>query len=228
MKILAIVPARSGSKRLPGKNIKILGDKPLIAWTIECAKKIHDICDVIVSTDSTEIADVAKQYGAKVPFIRPVELSTDIASSVDVMLHALGEYERREGFVDGVMLLQPTSPFRSIDLINRGIQKYQENNKGTIVGVSPVRDHPEWVMKKKGDLLVPYIAESQLSARSQDLQDAYVVNGCFYLIEPDLLKKTKKIVSTNILPLIVNSMEESLDIDDHWDWKIAQMILGNK
>lgn len=228
MKILAIVPARSGSKRLPGKNIKILGDKPLIAWTIECAKKIHDICDVIVSTDSTEIADVAKQYGATVPFIRPAELSTDTASSIDVMLHALGEYERREGFVDGVMLLQPTSPFRSIDLINRGIQKYQENNKGTIVGVSPVRDHPEWVMKKKGDLLVPYMAESQPSSRSQDLQDAYVVNGCFYLIEPNLLKKTKKIVSAEILPLIISSMEESLDIDDQWDWKIAQMILSNK
>ena len=227
MKILAIVPARSGSKRLPGKNIKILGDKPLIAWTIECAKKIHDICDVIVSTDSTEIADVAKQYGAKVPFIRPAELSTDTASSADVMLHALGEYERREGFVDGVMLLQPTSPFRSVDLINRGIQKYQENSKGTIVGVSPVSDHPEWAMKKKGDLLVPYIAESQSSSRSQDLPEAFVVNGSFYLIEPDLLKKTKKLVNAEIFPLIISSMEESLDIDDQWDWKIAQMILGN-
>ena len=102
MKILAIVPARSGSKRLPGKNIKILGDKPLIAWTIECAKKVPDICNVIVSTDSIEIADVAKQYGAIVPFIRPIELSTDTAASVDVMLHALGEYEKKEGFVLGL------------------------------------------------------------------------------------------------------------------------------
>jgi CMP-N,N'-diacetyllegionaminic acid synthase len=228
MKILAIVPARSGSKRLPGKNIKILGDKPLIAWTIECAKKIHDICDVIVSTDSIEIADVAKQYGATVPFIRPIELSTDTASSVDVMLHALEEYEKKEGFVDGVMLLQPTSPFRSINLINRGIKKYQENNKRTIVGVSPVRDHPEWVMKKKGDLLVPYIAESQSSSRSQDLPEAFVVNGCFYLIDQDLLKKTKKIVSSEFFPLIVNSMQESLDIDDQWDWNIAQMIAASK
>jgi CMP-N,N'-diacetyllegionaminic acid synthase len=227
MKILAIVPARSGSKRLPGKNVKILGDKPLIAWTIECAKKIPDICDVIVSTDSIEIADIAKKYGATAPFIRPMELSTDTATSVDVVLHALGEYERKEGFVDGVMLLQPTSPFRSIDLINRGIKKYQENNKGTIVGVSPVRDHPEWVMKKKGDLLVPYIAKGQSSSRSQDLAEAFVVNGCFYLIEPDLLKKTKKIVGEEIFPLIISSMEESLDIDDQWDWKIAQMILGN-
>jgi CMP-N,N'-diacetyllegionaminic acid synthase len=228
MKILAIVPARSGSKRLAGKNVKILGDKPLIAWTVECAKKISDICDVIVSTDSIEIADVAKKYGATVPFIRPMELSTDTASSVDVVLHALGEYEKTEGSVDGVMLLQPTSPFRSVDLINRGIKKYQENQKATIVGVSPVRDHPEWVLKKKGDLLVPYVANSQSSARSQDLEDAFVVNGCFYLIEPDLLKRTKKIVGAEILPLIVSSMEESLDIDEQWDWDIAQMILGKK
>lgn len=228
MKILAIVPARFGSKRLPGKNIKILGDKPLIAWTIECAKKIHDICDVIVSTDSAEIADIAKQYGAKAPFIRPRELSTDTAPSVDVILHALEEYEKKEGSVDGVMLLQPTSPFRSMELINRGIKKYQENHKGTVVAVSPVRDHPEWVMKKRGNLLVPYIAESQSSSRSQDLPEAFVVSGCFYLIDPDLLKKTKKIVSAEIFPLIVNSMEESLDIDDQWDWNIAQMIAGSK
>lgn len=228
MKILAIVPARSGSKRLPGKNIKILGGKPLIAWTIECAKKIPNICDVIVSTDSTEVANVAKQYGASVPFIRPKELSTDKASSVDVMLHALEQYEGEKGSVDGVMLLQPTSPFRSIATIKRGIQRYQETNKATIIGVSPVRDHPEWVMKKRGDVLVPYLTESKSNKRSQHLAEAFVVNGCFYLINPDLLNQTKILIGNEITPLIVDSMEESLDIDNQWDWNIAQMIAGYK
>jgi CMP-N-acetylneuraminic acid synthetase len=113
VKILALIPARGGSKRLPGKNIRILQEKPLIVWSIEVAKGIPEICDILVSTNDLAILSVCKEAGALVPWLRPASLATDEASSIDVAIHALDWYESEKGAIDGVMLLQPTSPFRS-------------------------------------------------------------------------------------------------------------------
>ena len=113
MRILALIPARSGSKRVPDKNIRLLGGKPLIVWTIVMALGITGICDVLVSTDSIEIQTISSAAGAKVPWLRPDQIATDEASSVDVAIHALDWYEKECGEIGGLLLLQPTSPFRT-------------------------------------------------------------------------------------------------------------------
>ncbi len=128
MRILAVIPARGGSKRLPRKNIRPLGGIPLIFWSINAAKGISEICDILVSTDDPEIAEVTKNTGALVPWLRPRELATDTAQSVDVCLHALEWYEKEKGKVDGLMLLQPTSPFRTRGSILRGIELFDKNS----------------------------------------------------------------------------------------------------
>ena len=114
MKILALVTARGGSVRLPGKNLRQLGGKPLINWSIEIAQDIPEICEILVSTDNESIADISREAGALVPWLRPQEVSTNEPSSVDVALHTLNWYEAEKGIVDGLLLLQPTSPFRSV------------------------------------------------------------------------------------------------------------------
>ena len=119
LRLLAIVPARGGSKRLPRKNVLLLGGKPLIAWTIDAARDSGCFVDVLVSTDDAEIADRARAHGALVPWLRPPEFATDTARSIDVVLHALDWYERERGAVAGMMLLQPTSPFRTAGKIGR-------------------------------------------------------------------------------------------------------------
>ena len=188
MRILALITARGGSKRLPGKNIRLLGGKPLIVWSIEVAKNITDICDILVSTDDIDIAKVCEEAGALVPWLRPAELATDSSSSVDVALHALDWYEAEKGLVDGILLLQPTSPFRSKLNLMRGIELFKQHARKTVLGVSPTHKHPSWTLKLEGDYLMPFIEDHGLDARSQDLPTVYVVNGSFYLTSPAELR----------------------------------------
>lgn len=225
MKILALIPARGGSKRLPGKNIRILGDKPLIVWSIDVAKDIPEICDILVSTDDPAIAAVCSDAGAYVPWLRPAELATDTASSVDVALHALDWYEAEKGVVDGLLLLQPTSPFRTQESVRKGIELFRGNSQQPVVGVSSCRDHPMWTFSMEGDYLVPFMQEHGLGKRSQDLPAAYVVNGSFYLISPEELRVRRAFVGVKTIPLLIDSPQESLDIDTEWDWLVAQAAL---
>ena len=225
MKILVLITARGGSKRLPGKNIRRLGDKPLVVWSIDVAKGISDICDIIVSTDDVAIAKVCSEAGASVPWIRPKELSSDTSSSVDVALHALDWYEACNGKVDGLLLLQPTSPFRSKNNVLRGIKLFHHSKFNPVIGVSLVRDHPMWTMKKKGDYLVPFISEHGFGKRSQDLPSAFIVNGSFYLISPEDLRKNHSFIGVNTVPLVIESPKEALDIDTEWDFKVAEYFI---
>lgn len=224
MKILGLITARGGSKRLPGKNIRNLCEKPLIEWSIDVAKDIADICDILVTTDDSDIADVARKAGALVPWLRPAELATDEASSVDVSLHALDWYESEKGKVDGLLLLQPTSPFRTHDTVLEGIEIFHKHQYQTVIGVSPVKDHPLWCFKVDEGIIRPFIDENGEHLRSQDLPKAYVTNGAFYLISPDALRSSQSFYSGNMLPLIIDNPKESLDIDTKWDWEIAEMI----
>ncbi len=228
MKILAIVPARGGSKRLPGKNIKLLGGKPLINWTIEIAQGIPEICETLVSTDDPAIALVAKEAGANVPWLRPDALSTDQATSVEVALHALDWYESVNGVVDGVLLLQPTSPFRTQVTIRRGIKLFKSQNYLSVIGVSPVRDHPMWTFKKKGEYLVPFMENHGFGIRSQDLEPAFVVNGGFYLITPAELRKSKSFIGNKLVPFVCETLQEALDIDSDIDFDLAEFFLSRK
>ncbi len=225
MRILALITARGGSKRLPGKNIRVLGGKPLIVWSIDVAQDIAEICDILVSTDDSAIAAVCTATGALVPWLRPAALATDTASSVDVVLHALDWYEAEKGKVDGVLLLQPTSPFRTKETVHKGIELFVKHGRQPVLGISPTHSHPMWTLKMDGEYLVPFLPDHGMVTRSQDLPPAYVVNGCFYLISPAELRATKSFIGAKTRPLLVESPQEALDIDTDWDWIVAEAAL---
>jgi N-acylneuraminate cytidylyltransferase len=222
MKILALITARGGSKRLPGKNIRVLGDKPLIVWSIDVARGIPEICDILISTDDPAIAKVCSEAGAYVPWLRPAELATDIAGSNDVALHALNWYESEHGVIDGILLLQPTSPFRTNGTVRKGIELFAKHDRKPVIGVSQTDVHPMWALKLEGHHLVPFMQEHGLETRSQDLPPAYVVNGSFYLITPKELRANRTFFGKEAIPLLIESAQEALDIDTEWDWKIAE------
>lgn len=222
-----LIPARSGSKRVPGKNIRSLCGRPLIVWSIQTAKAIPEVCDILVSTDDPAIAEVAREAGAQVPWLRPFEIATDTASSEDVALHALDWYEGENGDVDGLLLLQPTSPFRRRETIDRGIQLFRQHHYRSVVGVSPAGSHPMWCFKIEGTMLKPFMVGG-LHLRSQDLPPAYVINGAFYLLTPDELRQGRSFYNDTTLPLIIDRQEESIDIDTERDWKMAEALFRNE
>ncbi|WP_460116802.1 acylneuraminate cytidylyltransferase family protein [Pseudomonas sp. S2_C03] len=225
MKILAIIPARGGSKRLVGKNIKILGGRPLIAWTIEAALQSGVVTDVIISTDDMATAAIAREFGGNVLNIRPAHLATDTASSFDVVTHVLNEYEFANGSVDGVMLLQPTSPFRTAESIQRAVLQFRKDTSRSIVSVASASSHPAWCFKLEGDTMTPFLGWDNLSKRSQDLEPAYTLTGSIYLLSPKLLREQKGFLGLNTIPLVITSNTESLDIDTPEDWSVAERVL---
>jgi N-acylneuraminate cytidylyltransferase len=225
LRLLALILARGGSKRVPGKNLRPLGAKPLIVWSIDAAKGIAEIAATLVSTDDPEIADVARRAGALVPWLRPAELATDTASSLDASLHALDWYERHLGAVDGLLLLQPTSPFRRRGSVLRGIELFRANNLRPVVGLSPAHSHPLWCYKILDGKLYPFVSGTGSHLRSQDLPPAYTINGAFYLIAPAQLRAARSFFSDDMVPLLMSGPEESIDIDTEWDWLMAQTIL---
>ena len=227
MKILVVIPARGGSKRVPQKNIRDLGGKPLITWTIELAKSIPNVCDVLVSTDDESISDVSLAAGALVPWMRPNFLATDDANSVDVTLHALDWYESVNGPLDAVLLLQPTSPFRRLDSVVRGIQIFTESGFYPVVGVSKVTQHPEWMLRPVNGYLSPWVESHKLGVRSQNLQELYIPNGSFYLITLEHLRTSKSFFQDLNLPLVANSMYEGIDIDTEDDFKMAEILINS-
>ncbi len=226
MRILALILARGGSKRLPGKNIRLLGGRPLIGWSIDTGKLIPEVCDILVSTDDPKIQDVAKGLGAYTPWLRPKELSADNSSSVDAALHALDWYESKHGVVDGLLLLQPTSPFRRIEKIKEGVELFSTHKCDSVLGVSPTHAHPKWTFTIENNILSPFLSDHGLNTRSQDLESAYIVNGSFYLISPDALRQEKSFFIEGTLPLVIDSSIESLDIDTEQDWQYAEYCLN--
>jgi len=225
VRILALVTARGGSKRIPGKNIRLLGGLPLIVWSIEAVKGLSEICDVLVSTDDPAIADISRKAGALVPWLRPADLATDAALLEDVCLHALNWYEDKNGKVDGLLLLQPTSPFRSRTTVQRGITLFQKHERRLVLGVTPAKSHPMWCLCIEGETVRPFMDGAGLHLRSQDLPAAYVMNGGFYLIAPDEFRQLRCFYSENVIPLVIDDPEESMDIDTDWDWMIAESAI---
>jgi len=225
LRILALIPARGGSKRLPGKNIRMLGGKPLINWTIDVVRYSSEICDILVSTDDPAIAEHCRNAGVLVPWLRPEELATDTANSVDVALHALTWYQREHGNVDALLLLQPTSPFRRRESIRIGIELFRTSEQYPVIGVSPTHAHPMWSLRQEESWIVPYLDNHGFNMRSQDLPPAYVVNGSFYLISPKELLTTHAFIGLKNIPLMINAPQESLDIDTEFDFKLAEFIV---
>lgn len=228
MKILGLIPARGGSKRLPNKNVKLLGELPLIAWSIRAALASKVCADVVVSTDDPLIAEISKQHGATVPGLRPAELATDTATSVDVAIHALDAYEAAHGSIDGLMLLQPTSPFRGEGTIQQAVALFESNGRRPVVGVGQAEPHPAWSFYLKQNTLVPILGWDGFKHRSQDLSPAYALNGAMYVVSPETLRSRRTFITDDACPLIMTSPAESLDIDMEWDWMIAEAVLRQR
>lgn len=226
MKILTLIAARGGSKRIPDKNVRLLGGRPLISWSIDIARDLPEVVDVLVSTDSLSIAEIAIASGALAPWLRPANLATDTSSSVDVALHALRCYEAEKGAVDGLLLLQPTSPFRRRESLLRGIELFRKGGPRPVIGVSTAASHPLWCFRVEGDEMAPFVHGGGLHLRSQDLQPAYAVNGAFYLVSPEILRTTQSFFNDHMIPLIMDELGESVDIDTEQDWQQAEMMLA--
>ncbi|AYF47614.1 acylneuraminate cytidylyltransferase family protein [Pseudomonas sp. PS01298] len=221
MNILAIVPARGGSKRLPGKNIKLLGDRPLIAWTIDAAKLSGEFMDILVTTDDVKIANAAERCGGVILHRRSAELSSDTASSYDVVMDALDKYESVSRVrVQGVMLLQPTSPFRTAESIGAAVRLFS-SSKAPVVSVCRSEVHPAWTFKINGVSLDPFLGWDDLILRSQELPAAYTLTGSIYLITPEDLRRHKRFLIPGTQPLVTSHGAEALDIDTADDWQEA-------
>jgi CMP-N-acetylneuraminic acid synthetase len=227
LRLLAIIPARGGSKRLPGKNILPLAGKPLIEWTIDAARESGVCADLLVSTDDPAIADVARNGGAMVPWLRPAHLATDTSDSASVIRHALAWYEDHHEAVDAVLLLQPTSPFRSAVSIIAAVARYRRQNEQSIspvVSVSPAEAHPAWTFTLDGpdDRMTPVMGWEPLQQRSQDLVPAYSLNGALYIIPARDIRNGLPIIRRGVIPFIMTDSKECLDIDTAEDWEIAE------
>lgn len=230
MEILGLVTARGGSKSIPGKNVKLLAGKPLIRWTIDEARKSRLVSRLIVSTDDEEIRSVSLAGGAEAPFLRPVELAGDTSPHIDVIFHALDWLENEQNYrPDYVLLLQPTSPFRTVFDIDDAIHSIESHPEtDALVGVCEAEDHPFLVKKiNEGGRLEDYMPGTLAYPRRQDLPPAYVINGAIYLNRPSSLRRERKIVPPGALAYVM-PRERSLDVDTPWDFNLAELILTGR
>lgn len=220
LKILCLIPARGGSKRLPGKNKKILGGLPLLVWSIRSAKSIPEICDILVSTDDLTIAKIAKREGAIVPWLRPRKLASDSAKSVEVALHALEWYLKKKQKIDGLILFQPTSPFRKKKSIRQAIKLFKTNKFKAVVSVSKKEDkNINWLYSQKPCKII-----NVKSYKNCKFEYSFFLNGNIYLTKPCALMKEKSFFQKKTVALWTHSKEESIDIDTAKDFAMAQAI----
>jgi len=225
-KILAIIPARGGSKRLPRKNVLPLGEKPLIGWTIDEAKQSKYITDIVVSTDNAEVAKVASQFGCPVPFMRPQNLSDDNASSVDVVIHAVEFFKKQLGKeYDYVLLLQPTSPLRNVSDIDSAIEMLFEKNADSVVSVCECEHSPLWTNTLPENLsMANFIREEHRGIRSQDLPKYYRLNGALYLTKVNRFLEEKCFAFSSKTFAFIMTQAKSVDIDNEIDFQLASLL----
>ncbi|MGN7469344.1 acylneuraminate cytidylyltransferase family protein [Brevibacillus sp. SAFN-007a] len=219
--VLAIIPARGGSKGVPRKNIRDLAGKPLIAWTIEEAQKSIYIDRLIVSTDDEEIAEIARNWGCEVPFLRPLELAQDQTPGIDPVLHAmetLPEY-------DYTMLLQPTSPLRLSEDIDACLEHCIKQSAKACVSVTVTDKSPFWMYYlAESSELRPIIKTDRPVLRRQDAPDVYVLNGAIYVAKSDWIKQNRTYLNAETIGFVMPK-ERSIDIDTMIDFTIVETIL---
>lgn len=223
-KILAIIPARGGSKGVPRKNIKLLVGKPLIAWTIEEAKKSKYISKLILSSEDDEIINVAKEYDCEVPFKRPIELAQDNTPGIDTILHAI---EQCPGY-DYIILLQPTSPLRTSEDIDDFISYFINQNVNACVSVCEPSKSPYWMYQLgTSNNLIPLLKENASISRRQDLPKAYELNGALYIANIEWIKQTKNFVTDETVAYVM-PVNRSYDIDTIDDFQICEYLLEKR
>lgn len=222
-KILAIIPARGGSKGVPRKNIRDLAGKPLIAWTIEEAKKSKYIDRLILSSEDDEIIEVAIQYGCEVPFKRPVELAKDDTPGIAPVLHAI---EQCPGY-DYVVLLQPTSPLRTVEDIDGCIEKLIACDADFCVSVTEPEKSPYWMYTIEHEKMVPLLPQNELITRRQNLPKCYALNGAIYIGKIQALLCSKSFLEEGTIGYTM-VQKNSYDIDTEVDFLICQYLIRNE
>mgnify|MGYP006426571539 CR=1 FL=1 len=229
MKILGLIPARGGSKNVPGKNIKELGGKPLLAFTAEAALASKKLNKVILSSDDDKIIQVAQKYGIDVPFKRPAELAQDNSGSLDVVQHAISFMQSKGEHYDAVCLLQVTSPFRRKGLIDEAIKKFQDGNFDSLVSVLPVPHeyNPHWVFEPdENDELKIATEDKAIIKRRQELPKAYFRDGSIYITKTEVIKQGSLLGKQ--IGYIVNDSDHYVNIDTLADWEKAERIFQSK
>jgi len=220
---LAVIPARGGSKRIPGKNIKPFLGKPIIAYTIETAIKSNVFDKIIVSTDSEEIAEVAKQYGAEVPFVRPVELSDDFSGTTEVTAHAVQWYQDRNMPIELVCSIYATAPLLSAETLIKGLQIIQSTGKQYAFTVTAFPSSIHRAIKISKDNELEMYWPENFYTRSQDLEEAYHDAGQMYWGTPEAFTEKLRFYDKHSAPVIVpNHLVQDIDTPD--DWVMAELL----
>jgi CMP-N-acetylneuraminic acid synthetase len=223
--VLAVIPARGGSKSIPRKNIKLLAGKPLIAWTIETARQSQSLSRVIVSTDDDEIAQVAQKWGAEVPFRRPLELATDDSPTWQAVLHAVDWLEGQDNWpVEAVVILQPTSPLRLPSHIDEAINLMEKTGADTVISLTQAEFNPYWMMKLDADCRASWFMGQNPFPRRQDLPIVYRTNGSIEITRPRVLRDHHSTRGKDIRGYVMPP-ECSTDIDNEIDFLIAETLL---
>ncbi len=230
MKILAFIPARAGSKRIPQKNIRPLAGKPLIAYTIEAAKKSKYINRIVASTDSKKIAKIARQYGAETPFLRPKSISQASSTEMEFFLHALDWFQKNENYKpDLIVLLYPTAPFRKPESIDKAIEEMiQHSEADSLRSIKLCSEHPYkmWVIEK--GYLKPFVKTKDPNVHTFSyhlLPTTYIQNANIYITKPTTIKKKKSYIGDIVIPFIMDETE-SIDVNTPLDFEFAEMIMG--
>jgi len=227
MKILGLIPARGGSKGVPGKNIKLLGGKPLLQYTSEVAIQCNGLSKVVLSSDDDEIIKIAKDLGIDVPFIRPDNLAKDASPTLPVILHALAFFESKGEYFDAVCLLQVTSPFRTVEFLDQAIQQFINHDTDSLVSVLevPHEYNPHWTFEldEKKHLKIA-TGEEGIITRRQSLPKAYHRDGSLYITKTSVLKEQFSLYGKTISH-IESSKEFYVNIDTLKDWEKAEKLV---
>lgn len=221
MRKIAIITARGGSKRIPRKNIREFCGRPILAYSIEAARESGLFDTVMVSTDDTEIAEIARRYGAEVPFYRSEDTANDFATTNDVLLEVLAEYEKRGERYELGCCIYPTAPFVTAGKLQDAMQRLESGGADTLIPVVAFSYPPQRAMIVREDRLV-FEYPQYLDSRSQDLEPHYHDVGQFYLFYTDAFKRNRKLMTGDILPYVVSELEVQ-DIDNLTDWEIAEI-----
>lgn len=226
--ILAIIPARGDSKSIKNKNIVPLEGKPLIAYSIQTALSCKNIDKVIVSTDSQKIAEIARHYGAEIPFLRPKALATDTSPVILTLQHAISWFEQKNKKIDVVVVLQPTNPFRRVEDINQSLKLLDKPKTDSVVSVCQAEHNPYFVMAKiKNNYLdYPLIKTRTKIYNRQQAPIIYRINGCLYTVKKEIIMKKNALITARTRPLVMPAIF-SIDIDVPQDLLFCKFLFNS-
>lgn len=223
---LGVIPARAGSKRLPGKNLRPLAGKPLLAHTIDAARSSRRLTAVVVSTDSVGMARYAASLGIDPQGLRPASLARDKSPVTGALGDALAKFERGHPRVDAVVLLQPTSPFRSGRHIDAAIDLFESSGADTVTSVRAVEDHPDWAWIRAGNGIRPLGSMRKIGLRRDQLPEVFIENGAVYVVARSLIARGR-IYGKRVVPLVMDD-DSSIDVDTPLDLAWAEFVAARR